>query len=212
MFAIVVIIFNSVPIAVYVIGEVARGLAYAHHLCDPGGRPLNVVHQDISPHNVLLSYEGDVKLVDFGIARVGEATAGGVPLSADECDDILPVVLYPGKYILATDGAGAYQSVAHPSRVAYHTEGEDPDSFKKERYEKYYKKLKLSHVIVSHKAEQWATVDKVQYIDSRGVRRTIPLKKGTQIVDGLWPELRGGMPDSVHTKDWNRCRTRVPRR
>jgi len=66
-----------IPIAVYVIGEVARGLAYAHHLCDPGGRPLNVVHQDISPHNVLLSYEGDVKLVDFGIARVGEATAGG---------------------------------------------------------------------------------------------------------------------------------------
>jgi eukaryotic-like serine/threonine-protein kinase len=62
-----------VPIALHVIAEVARGLAYAHALSDPGGRLLNVVHQDVSPHNVLISYEGDVKLVDFGIARVGEA-------------------------------------------------------------------------------------------------------------------------------------------
>jgi len=60
------------PIAVHIIAEVARGLDYAHQLSDPGGRPLNVVHQDVSPHNVLISYEGDVKLVDFGIARVGE--------------------------------------------------------------------------------------------------------------------------------------------
>ncbi|MBJ93368.1 MAG: hypothetical protein CMP23_02720 [Rickettsiales bacterium] len=64
------------PIAVYIIAEVARGLAYAHDLQDPGGRPLNVVHQDVSPHNVLLSYEGDVKLVDFGIARVGDVRSG----------------------------------------------------------------------------------------------------------------------------------------
>ena len=140
-----------------------------------------------------------------------EATPGGVPLSADECDAIMPDVLFPGKFILATDGAGAYQSVAHPSRVAYHTEGEDPDSFNKARYEKHYKKLKLSHAIVSHSAERWATVDKVQYIGTRGARRTINIKKGTQIVDGLWPELRGGMPDPVHTKDWNRCRSRGPR-
>ncbi len=66
---------TRVPLAtaVYLIAEVARGLDYAHHLSDPGGRPLQVVHQDVSPHNVLISYEGDVKLVDFGIARVGEA-------------------------------------------------------------------------------------------------------------------------------------------
>ena len=90
---------------------------------------------------------------------------------------------------MATDGAGAYhQSVAPPSRVAYHNkEGVDAEAFSKKRYEKYYKKLKLSHVIVSHKAEQWAVVDKVQCIGPRGARKTIELKKGTQLVDGLWP-------------------------
>ncbi len=64
--------FLPIPTGVYIITEVARGLDYAHSLQDPGGRPLNVVHQDISPHNILISYEGDVKVVDFGIARVGE--------------------------------------------------------------------------------------------------------------------------------------------
>ena len=61
-------------------------------------------------------------------------------------------------------------------------------------------------MVVSHKAAQWAAVDRVQYIGPRGARRTIKLKKGTQVVDGLWPELRGSMPDSVHTRDWDRCR------
>ncbi|MCO4771875.1 MAG: tetratricopeptide repeat protein [Deltaproteobacteria bacterium] len=64
--------FLPIPTSVYIISEVARGLDYAHSLADPGGRPLNVVHQDISPHNILLSFEGDIKVVDFGIARVGE--------------------------------------------------------------------------------------------------------------------------------------------
>ena len=64
--------YLSIPTGVHIITETLRGLDYAHGLCDPGGRPLNVVHQDVSPHNILLSYEGDVKLVDFGIARVGE--------------------------------------------------------------------------------------------------------------------------------------------
>jgi serine/threonine-protein kinase len=48
--------------------EVARGLSYAHRLAE-GGRPLGVVHRDVSPHNVLVSFEGEVKLTDFGIAR-----------------------------------------------------------------------------------------------------------------------------------------------
>ena len=136
-----------------------------------------------------------------------EATASGVSLTAEECDNILPDVLYPGKYILATDGAGAYQSVAPPSRVAYRTKkGESNVAFSKQRYEKYYKKLKLSHVIVSHKAEQWAAVDKVLCIGPRGARKTIQLKKGTQLVDGLWPELRESIPDPVHTRDWDRRR------
>ena len=109
--------------------------------------------------------------------KTSEATAGGVPLSAEECDDILPDVLYPGEYILATDAAGAYQSVAPPSRMAFHTEGVGKAAFSKQRYEKHYKELKLSHVVVSHKAGQRAGVDKVQCIGPRGARKTINLKK-----------------------------------
>ncbi len=48
--------------------EVARGLSYAHRLAE-GGQPLGLVHRDVSPHNVLVSFEGEVKLADFGIAR-----------------------------------------------------------------------------------------------------------------------------------------------
>ncbi|WP_059439523.1 serine/threonine-protein kinase, partial [Anaeromyxobacter sp. PSR-1] len=54
--------------AVHACAEVARGLSYAHRLAD-GGRPLGLVHRDVSPHNVLVSFEGEVKLADFGIAR-----------------------------------------------------------------------------------------------------------------------------------------------
>src|SRR5512142_590210 len=58
----------GVPRAVQIGVDVARALAYAHRLGD-GGRPLGVVHRDVSPHNVLVSFEGEVKLTDFGIAR-----------------------------------------------------------------------------------------------------------------------------------------------
>jgi len=61
----------DVPLGCYIVMEMARGLDYAHNLKDPTGRPLNVVHRDVSPHNVMLGYEGDVKLLDFGIAQVG---------------------------------------------------------------------------------------------------------------------------------------------
>jgi serine/threonine protein kinase len=49
--------------------EVAKALAYAHRLA-VDGRPVGLVHRDVSPHNILVSYEGAVKLADFGIARV----------------------------------------------------------------------------------------------------------------------------------------------
>jgi serine/threonine protein kinase len=52
-----------VEIAAYIVKELARGLAYAH-----GFRDLNLVHRDISPANVLLSYSGEVRLTDFGLA------------------------------------------------------------------------------------------------------------------------------------------------
>ena len=59
-----------VHLALYAVSGVLRGLAHAHALTDPTGRPLRLVHRDVSPHNVMLSFQGEVKLFDFGIARL----------------------------------------------------------------------------------------------------------------------------------------------
>jgi serine/threonine-protein kinase len=58
-----------VDLAAFIVSRVARGLTYAHAKCDREGRHLNIVHRDIGPKNVMLAYEGDVKLTDFGIAK-----------------------------------------------------------------------------------------------------------------------------------------------
>ncbi len=73
-----------VDLAVFIASRVARGLAYAHAKTDKDGQALRIVHRDVSFKNILIAYEGDVKLVDFGVAKArgflpeeeGEVIAG----------------------------------------------------------------------------------------------------------------------------------------
>ncbi len=74
---------EHLPVAVccYIVSEVLNGLDYAHRKRDQTGKALNLVHRDVSPQNVLISQAGEVKLVDFGIAKTslrGEGTEVGV--------------------------------------------------------------------------------------------------------------------------------------
>jgi serine/threonine-protein kinase len=61
--------YLPVPVAVAITIEVLKGLHHAHTRRDASGQPLDLVHRDVSPDNVLVGYEGEVKLIDFGVAK-----------------------------------------------------------------------------------------------------------------------------------------------
>lgn len=74
-------VWMPIPAAVFITQELLAGLNYAHFLRDESGEPLNIIHRDISPQNLLVSYEGEVKLIDFGIVKAEKRlteTASGV--------------------------------------------------------------------------------------------------------------------------------------
>jgi len=58
-----------VELAAFIVSRVCRGLNYAHAKRDREGRLIGIVHRDVNPKNIMLAYEGDVKLTDFGIAK-----------------------------------------------------------------------------------------------------------------------------------------------
>ncbi len=65
-----------IPLALFITCEVLKALQFAHDKSDEHGRPMNVVHCDISPQNILISYAGEVKITDFGISRAAMQAAG----------------------------------------------------------------------------------------------------------------------------------------
>ena len=61
----------TVQMAAFLASKMCEGLDYAHRKKDATGKPLNIIHRHVSPQNVIVSYEGDVKVIDFGIAKPG---------------------------------------------------------------------------------------------------------------------------------------------
>jgi serine/threonine-protein kinase len=62
--------FPPMEHVLHIVGQVAAGLDYAHRRHEPDGGVLRIVHRDVSPSNIMVSYEGQAKIIDFGIARV----------------------------------------------------------------------------------------------------------------------------------------------
>lgn len=68
-----------IPVACYLAHEICKGLSYAHELTDRSGMPLGLVHRDVSPPNILVTKHGEVKIVDFGLAKASSCLEPSEP-------------------------------------------------------------------------------------------------------------------------------------
>jgi len=108
----------SLEHTLYIMSRVCSGLAYAHELKDFQGNSLNIIHRDISPQNIFVTYQGDVKILDFGIAKAASQS------SVTQCGMIKGKVAYmspeqaAGKSIdqrsdIFSTGIVLYELIAH---------------------------------------------------------------------------------------------------
>jgi len=65
----------GIEYALYITSRICSGLDYAHKLKDFQGNPLHIIHRDVSPQNIFITYEGDIKIVDFGIAKAASQSS-----------------------------------------------------------------------------------------------------------------------------------------
>ncbi|CAK0795084.1 unnamed protein product [Prorocentrum cordatum] len=154
------------------------------------------------------------------------AGGGGAPLSGVQCDEAVRKHLGRGAIAL-TDGADCYKAFAagdlicspccdrkgcleraRAARSAKQCLGSRP-KHGRERVRAHYRKLAMSHDVVSHKKE-WVLVKAVRVQDKNGNVRMVKLKHGTEAADGNWDEVKTALPSSIKSSDHDRIAEYAP--
>ncbi len=142
------------PISVAIVAEMCRGLAYAHGSQDGSGSSVGLVHRDVSPHNLIVTFAGEVKLVDFGIARLIN--------SAQPQEGVEPGRPGGGKYAYMSPEQANGQEVDHRTDIfsagivlweliVGHRLFQDPDPTEKLR--------RVREAIIPHPQEEGIAID-----------------------------------------------------
>jgi len=149
------------------------------------------------------------------------AGGGGVPLSGAQCDEAVRKHFGRGAIAL-TDGADCYEAFAAGDLIcspccdrkdcleraratgsAKQCIGSRP-RHGRDRFRAHYRRLALSHGVVSHKKEEWSVVKAVRVQDKDGNVRMVKLKHGTEAADGSWDEVKTALPSSIKSADHDR--------